>query len=157
MALAHSPHLRAQVHRVQMHRDAVWLQHAHQLVRDLHPHALLDREPAREDPHEASQLGDADDLLVRDVADERVPVEGQGVVLAERVELDRPLDDLADVAVRTAVALRGERCEHLGIALVARGGLEERTQVARRCFARPGSVQVHAQGGGWDVVQQPQH
>src|SRR4030088_3104930 len=69
VALADAAHLRAQMHRVQVHRDAMGLQDANQLVDDLHANPLLDREPASEYAHQPRELGDADDLLVRDVAD----------------------------------------------------------------------------------------
>src|ERR1700716_2850755 len=91
---------------VEVHRNTMRLQDPDQLVRDLHPDTLLDGEAPREQAHESGQLGDADDLLVRDVGDIRVPVEGQRVMLAQREELDRALDDLADLAVGTATALR---------------------------------------------------
>jgi hypothetical protein len=72
---------------------------------DLLAEALLQGEAAREQAHQPGQLRDADDPLVRDVADVREAVEGH----AERVKGDRPLDDLADEAVVVAAALGRER------------------------------------------------
>ncbi len=132
------------MHRVEVHSDAVVLQHAHELIRDLHSDALLNSEAPREHPHQAGQLGDADDLFVRDVGDEGVAVERQRVVLAKRVELDWPLDDLADVAVRSAVALSGKRGQELGVAFITRGSLVERSQIAGWGLARARRVKVHA-------------
>ena len=65
-------------------------------VGDLLAEALLDGEAPREQPDEAGQLRDADDPLAGDVADVGVAEEGQRVVLAERGERDRPLDDLRE-------------------------------------------------------------
>ena len=59
------------------------LEDAHQLIRDLDPDALLDREAAGKDADQAGQLGDADDLFVRDVPDVCMPMEREGVMLAE--------------------------------------------------------------------------
>src|SRR2546429_7644565 len=119
-----------------MHRHAMRLEHAHELVRNLDPDALLDGEAAREDADQARELGDADDLLVRDVPDIRVAVEWQGVVLAEGIELDRPLDDLADSAVGPAMAFGRKRGQQLGVALIAGGGFIERAQVPLRRVPR---------------------
>ena len=83
MILADASHLRAEMHRREVHRDSVRLKHTDQLVCDLHPDAFLDRESAGEHPHEARELGDADYLFVRDLADIRMPVERKNVVLAE--------------------------------------------------------------------------
>src|SRR5689334_10655279 len=102
-----------------MHGDSVRIEHAHELIRDLDADSLLDREAPSEDTHQPRQLGDSDDLLVRYVADVRVAVERQRVMLAERVELDRAFDDLADRAVGTAVALGRKRGQKLGVTLVA--------------------------------------
>ena len=49
--------------------------------------------PAREDVNGARDLADADDAPLRDVADVRLAVEGEEVVLAERVEGDVLEDD----------------------------------------------------------------
>ncbi len=82
MSFAHAPHLRAQVHRVQVHRHTMRLQQANQLIGDLDPDPLLNSEAPREDAHQPGQLGDADDLLVCDIADVCVAVERECVVLA---------------------------------------------------------------------------
>src|SRR6266571_9206083 len=129
-----------------MHGDPVRLEDANQLIGDLNAYALLDGEAPREQAHQPGELGDADDVLVRDVADKRVAVEGQRVVLAEREELDGPLDDLADVAVRPAVALGRKGCQELGIAFVTGRGLEQRTQEAAWSGSGSGRVQVHPEG-----------
>src|SRR5207253_3034458 len=146
MALAHTAHLSAQMRRVQVNCDPMRLEHAHQLVRDLHADALLHSEAAGEDPYETGQLGDADDLLMRDVADVGVPMEGQRMVLAEREELDWTLDDLADRAVRAAVTLRGERGQELGIALVSERRVVHRPQETRRRVLGAGSIKIHPEG-----------
>src|SRR4029077_4935495 len=78
--------------------------------------------------------------------DVRVAVEGQRVALAQREELDGPLDELADAAVRSAVALGREGGKQLGVALVALGGVEKGPQVAGRRRPGAGGVEVHAEG-----------
>lgn len=78
------------MHRVQVHCDPVWLQDPDQLIGDLDPDPLLDREAPGEDSHQPGQFGDADDLLMSDVADVSVPVERERVMLAQREEFDGP-------------------------------------------------------------------
>src|SRR5262245_43765493 len=109
--------------RLQVDRDAMRRKHGLEGGGDLVAHTLLYREAASEYPHQAGELGDANDVLVGDIANIGPPEEGQCVVLAERVELDRPLDDLAQMAVGLAAALRLEDSEHLGVALVAIGAV----------------------------------
>src|SRR6266705_4724830 len=58
VALAHASHLRAQVHRVEVHRNTVRLKDTHELVSDLDTDALLDGETPCEYPHQPGQLGD---------------------------------------------------------------------------------------------------
>jgi hypothetical protein len=72
--------------RLEVNRDAVRLQDARDRVGDLASHPLLDREPSSEEAHQPGELGDADDVLVGDVAHEGVAEEWKGVVLAERVK-----------------------------------------------------------------------
>ena len=57
-------------------------------------HPFLNAKTASRNPHEPGQLADADDVLVGDVGDEGTAHERQGMMLAERGEWDRPLDDL---------------------------------------------------------------
>src|SRR5713101_10123898 len=104
MSFPHSSHLRAQVQRVQVHRDTMRLQDADQLIGDLDPDPLLDGEAPGEDSHEPGQFGDADDLLVSDIADVCVPMEWERVVLAQGEEFDRALNRLRNAAVRAAAA-----------------------------------------------------
>src|SRR5258708_26577587 len=82
---------------------------------------------------------------MRDVADVRVAVERKRVVLAEREELDRAFDDLADVAVGAAMALGRKGGEELGVALVPGGGVEQRAQVALGGRKGARGVEVHAE------------
>src|SRR5713226_10046852 len=147
MSFPHSSHLRAQVQRVQVHRDTMRLQDAHQLIGDLDPDPLLDGEAPGEDSHEPGQLGDADDLLVSDVADVCVPVERERVMLAEREEFDGAFDRLRNAAVRAAAAFGRKGREQLGVALIPIGCVKERTYETR--WRGPGArrVEVHPEGG----------
>ena len=135
--LLDAAHLRAEVRRLEPHGDAFGLDERDERVGDLLTEPLLDGEPAREEPDEPGQLGDADDPLARDVADVRVAVEGQRVVLAERGERDRPLDDLRERLPSGGVALGRERRHELGIAVVPGRRLEERAQEALGGVPRP--------------------
>src|SRR5947199_10676956 len=80
---------------------------------------------------------------MRDVPHERASVEGKRVVLAERDERDRTLDDLVHLTCRAALALRRERGEELRIALVTVGRVEERADESPRRLARAGGVELH--------------
>src|SRR6185312_5245650 len=141
--LPDAAHLGAQMRRLQMDGDPPGLDQLCDRVGDLLAEALLHGEAAREHARYPGQLRDADDPLVRDVADMSEPVERQRVVLAERVEGDRPFDDLADEAVLGDAALGRESGQQLGIAVVAGGRVVERSQEALRRSRRAGRVEVH--------------
>src|SRR3954469_1790133 len=128
---------------LEMHGQAVRLHHVVQVVRDLLPEPFLNREPPRVDANQPRELRDADDLLVRDVRHVSDAVERERVMLAEREERDRTLDDLADRTVGTAVALGREGRQQLGITLVSGSGLEQGTDETPRGGAGPGRVQIH--------------
>jgi hypothetical protein len=145
--LLHAAHLRAQVNGCEMHSDAMRLQHALEQIDDLVPHPLLHREAPAKEPHHPRQLGDADDVVVRDVAHVGVPEERQRVVLAERMEGNRPFDDLARLAIRTTRALGGKGGDQLLVALVAGGGVEHRAQETLGRARGAGSGGRHAQRG----------
>ena len=81
-----------------------------------------------------------------DIAHVSLPEEGEGVVLAQREEVDRPFHHLADVAV-VAAALGLEDLEQLGVAVVALRGFEQGADKAPRRIVRGWRVQVHAEGG----------
>lgn len=87
--LLDSPHLSAEMRRLEMHGDAAGRDQLHERVGDLLAEAFLHGEPACEQPDEAGQLGDADDLVAGDVADVRCAVERQRVMLAEAHKGDR--------------------------------------------------------------------
>ena len=93
--LLDAAHPRAQVGGLEVDGHAGRLDQLHQRVGDLLADTLLHREALGEQADEPCELRDADDLLAGDVADVGDAVEGQSVVLAQRVERDRPLDDLA--------------------------------------------------------------
>ena len=116
-----------------------------QPVGDLLGDPLLHREPPRVEPHEPRQLGDAEDLVAGDVADVRAAVERQRVVLAERVEADRALDDLGMRALDAGGPLGREERAQLRVAVVARRRVVERAQEALRRVARARRVEVEAE------------
>ena len=147
IVLADAAHLRAQVMGLEVHRDAVWLEHRHQPVGDLVGHPLLHAEPPRRHPDQPGQLADPDDLLVGDVPDVRPPEERQHVVLAQREERDRPLDDLRQLAVGPAVTLGREGRQQLRVAVVAVGRIEQRPDEPARGLGRARRRQVHPERG----------
>ena len=93
--LLDAAHLRAEVRRLEVDGDAARRDELDERVGDLLAEPLLHGEAPREQAHEPRQLRDADDPVAGDVADVRDAVERQRVVLAEALERDRPLDDLA--------------------------------------------------------------
>ena len=125
--------------------DAVRLQDPRERLGDLFANPLLDGEPPSEEPHEAGQLGDADDVLVGDVADVRVAEERKGMVLAERIKGNGPFNHLADLAVGAAVALGGKGGHQLGVALVAFRRVEHGAKITLGGLGRPRGIQGHAQ------------
>src|SRR5690349_11825460 len=103
---------------LQIDGHAMWLKHRFKAIGDLLSHPFLDGEALPEKPHEACELRDADDMLMRDVPYIGAPDEWKGVVLAEREEGDRSLDDLAQATVGSAAAFGLEGFDELGIAVV---------------------------------------
>ena len=81
--LLDAAHHHAEVHGLDDHADAARLDRLLDGLRDLDGEALLDLEAARVDVDEARDLGEADDLAVRQVGDVGLAEEGQQVVLAE--------------------------------------------------------------------------
>lgn len=147
--LPDAPHLRTQMHRFQVDRNAVRQQDLLQRFGELAADALLHREAAGEQPHQSGQLGQAEDVLVGDVADVRLAEERQSVVLAEGEERDGSFDDLADPAVRPSVAFGFEGGDQLLVAFVPAGGIKEGTQeaagvstVASAPTARPSAPKI---------------
>ena len=69
--LLDAAHLRAEMGRLEVHRDAARRDELDERVRDLLAEPLLHREAARVEPDEPRQLRDAEDLAVRDVRDVR--------------------------------------------------------------------------------------
>src|SRR6185437_2473469 len=108
---------------------------------------LLHREPAGEQPHQPGQLGQAQDVLMRDVADICLAEKRQAVVLAQREERDRPLHHLADPAVRPAATLGRERGHQLLVTLIPAGRIEDRPEEAARRVGRGRRPGGHAHRG----------
>lgn len=125
--LLHAPHDHAQMARLHDDGDALGLEDLHDGVGDLLGQALLDLQAAAEHLGDAGQLGDADDLVLRDVGNVHLSGKGHEVVLAQAEDLnvldndhlvvalleDGIVDNVADVLL---VALG--KVEHgLGVAL----------------------------------------
>src|SRR4029079_11549002 len=108
-------HLRAEMRRLEPNGDAARSNEFFEQVCDLLAEALLHREAARVQADEPRQLRDADDLGPGDVPDVRNAEKGKRVVLAERMEDDRSLDDLAVGPVDGGRPLAREHRPQLGI------------------------------------------
>ena len=108
-----TPH--AEVLRLDDDADTLRAGLGHDGVRDLLGHPLLDLEAAREHVDDARELGDAEDLPLRDVADRALPVKRQEVVLAERVELD-VLEDHHMVGAAREIGVVDDRLQLLAVA-----------------------------------------
>ncbi|KAF5136310.1 hypothetical protein E5D57_000070 [Metarhizium anisopliae] len=104
--LLHAAHHHAQVARLHDDGDALGPQDLEDGVGHLLGEALLDLQAARKHLGDAGQLGDADDGVVRDVADVHLARKGHQVVLADRVDVD-VLDN-----------------DHLGVALLEDGAVD---------------------------------
>ena len=129
--------------RLQVDGHTVRSQHRVQTIGNLLADPLLNGEAPGELAHQSRQLGDPDDALVGDVADVGVPVERERMVLAERVELNRPFDHLAEAAVRAAAALGLEHRQQLGVTLVAGRRIEQRPHEAARGVHGGRRVELH--------------
>jgi len=68
--------------RLQIYGNAMWVEHVFESVCYLLTDPFLDGEPFGEQVHEPCQLGDADDILVCDVADVGIAEEGESMMLA---------------------------------------------------------------------------
>src|SRR6266540_4513940 len=97
--LLDSPHLDAEVPRLDHHHDPLRGKPLGEEGRDLLGQALLELRTAGVKLEDPRHLGESRDLFVRDVGDMRVSVEGDEVVRAERVERDVLLDDHGGVVL----------------------------------------------------------
>src|SRR5215216_4302473 len=64
---AHPAHFHAEMVSLQKNGNAVGMQHRFERVCDLLADPLLDRKALRKKPHQASELGNPDDIFVRNV------------------------------------------------------------------------------------------
>src|SRR5713101_1993329 len=145
LGLANAAHLGAEVNRFEVDGNAVGLQDARERLGDVATEAFLNGEAPREKAQQSGELGDANDVLVGNVAQIGMTEEGEGVMLAERIEGNRAFDHLADLAVGTTFAFRREGGHQLGIALITLGRVEHRSKVALRCFDGARRVERHAE------------
>src|SRR6267143_3516416 len=146
LGLANASHLGAEVNRLEVDGHAMGLQDARESLGDLAAEPLLNGEAPGEEAHQPSELGDANDVLMGDVAQVGVAEEGEGVVLAERVERNWPVNHLAQLTVGPAVALGRKRGHEFGVALVALGRIEHRAQVSLGRLLGTWRIQRHAYG-----------
>src|SRR2546423_5384705 len=134
LLLANAPHLHAKVRSIKINGDAVGRKTPIERIDDLAAQPLLHREAAGIQPDDSSQFGKPDDALVRDVADPGLAKEGEGMMLADGMEWNRTLHDLADAAIGALIAFRRKRGHQPGIAFVSFRSVEERLDEATRRF-----------------------
>src|SRR4029077_17139706 len=86
LGFANAAHLGAEVHGFEVNGNTVGLQNAREPLCDLAAEPLLNGEAPSEEAHQSREFGYADDVLVGNVTEIRMTKEGEGVVLAERIE-----------------------------------------------------------------------
>src|SRR5207248_11655417 len=106
-----APHLDTEMVGFKIDRNPVRLKHRIEGIHNLLPQPFLDRKTPGKEPHEACELGNADDGLMREIADVGMPEKRQGMVLAQREKRDGSLDHLAQSTVRVTATLRVEHRE----------------------------------------------
>jgi hypothetical protein len=79
-----APHLDTEMVGLEIDGDPVRLKHRIAGMHNLLPQSFLDRKTLGKQPHEAGELGNAEDGLMREIADVGMPEKGQGMVLAQR-------------------------------------------------------------------------
>src|SRR3954452_17210794 len=95
------------------HGDAVALPLADTSDGYLLPDPLLHGKALGKEADKSCQFRDANDVLMGNVGDPGATVKGKRMMFAESVEVDRPLDDLAELAIRSAPALGLEHSQQL--------------------------------------------
>lgn len=146
LAFAYAAHLHAHVVGLDVDGDAVRVDALLQEIGDLDADALLHTEATAEEVHQARELGEADDVALGDVAYVDIAVEGQHVVFAQRMEGDRPLDDLGERTGSRHMALRLEGLDEVVIPVVPFGRLKERLDEALGGVCGGFALLVHPQG-----------
>src|SRR5437763_10659389 len=139
---ADAAHLGTEVMGLEIDGDAVRREHRFQGIGDLLADAFLDGKALGKQAHEPGELGNANDVLVRDVSDVGMPMKRERVVLTQTKKVDGSLDHLAQPAIRTAAALRLERGEQFGIDRVSFGYVEHGVQKALRSPIRGWGMQI---------------
>ena len=136
-------HLRTHMRGLEVNGDATWLDQLDERVRDLLADALLHGEAARVQTHKPRQLRNPDDFWTGDVCDMSDAMEWKCVVLAQRVEDDRALDDLAvrtvDVGRPLARKCRQELRSLRRSPRSRRGAPVGTAAASRGCLGRRGS------------------
>jgi len=119
---------------LEIYCHAMWLEHRIQRIHNLLSHPLLYREALGKEAHEASELRDAHNMFVCNVANVGIPEKWQHVMLAQCIKRDRSLDYLAQATIRLAPALGVEYLEQLGVAIIAFGRVKQSLNKPLRRF-----------------------
>src|SRR6266487_855185 len=140
--LAHAAHLRAEVMGFEVDGNSMRLEHRLQGIDDLLPDAFLYSKALGKQAHEPGELGDADDVLMCDIAHVGMTMKRQRMVLTERKKVDRSLNHLAQTTVRPTPTFGLERREQFEVALIAFGRIKQGADIALWRLARGRGVQV---------------
>lgn len=145
--LTDTAHFNAHVLGTQENRHAVGFHKGFEGIGDLVTNAFLDGKTLGVNAHQTGELGDTKDALIGDIPDIGFTVEGEDVMLAERMKMDGTFDDLTEAAVGFATAFLGKGFDELGVTIVAGGGFEHGFDEAAGSIPGGRSFNIHAQGG----------
>ena len=137
--------LRAAVTGPKMHDHTVRFDDPLQFVRYLLGYALLYGEPARIFAHDAREFRESNDLLMTQAPDIGLADKRQNMVLAQRSEIDRPLDYLHRGNVLGAIyAFSLEDDLNIGIAIIPFGHIDKRLNPSVRSSFAWLAIEIHA-------------
>src|SRR5256885_10159924 len=140
--LAHAPHLRAEVMGFEVDGDPVRLEHRLQGIGNLLPDTLLYGKTLGKQAHEPGELGNTNDVLMRDVAHVGMSVKRERMMLTERKKVDRSLNYLAQTTVRPTPTFGLECREQFVVALIAFGRIKQGADIALWRLACSRGIQV---------------
>src|SRR5574341_84381 len=131
---AYSSHFHTEMMSLKKNGYAMGVKHGFQCIRNLLTDPLLYRKALGKEPHEAGQLGDADDVLMSNVTNISLAVKWKGVVFTKRKKGDGSLYNLAEATVRFAPAFRVEDSQQFWVAIIAFRRIKKCLNESPRCI-----------------------
>src|SRR5512141_2264746 len=116
---AYAAHFHAQMMRFQENRHTMWMQHRFQCVCNLLTDSLLHRKSFCKEAHQTGQLGNSDNVLMRNVAHISPAVKRKSMVLTQREKRDGSFQYLAETTVGVAAAFGIKNAQQFRIAIIA--------------------------------------